>query len=244
MRTNFLSVHVCGGFILVAICVVRADTTLWYNGDLPSYGGGTLNEQASNYGVSVVYDDFTVDDPAGWVIDSLWSNDAMQITGVNQASWSIRSGMSVGNGGTVVSSGVGFATQISTGRFNPAIGFPEYCIQIIGLDITLSPGTYWLSVAPLVGGDSVVGGKFSSYLSRTSGANAIGTPPGNDGNSLFDDPSIGYNYRPVYMIDDYSMGMSGSVVPEPSCALLVVGGGLLLMARTWSGRVLKVPSNM
>jgi len=130
----------------------------------PSSGGGTVNEQASNVGASFVYDDFTVTDQAGWIVDRLWSNDAMQITGISQASWSIRSGMSVGNGGTIVSSGIGFVTQTPTGRVNPAFDFAEYTIQISGLNIYLPSGTYWLSVAPLVGSDS--GGLRKSYISR------------------------------------------------------------------------------
>lgn len=195
---------------------------------MPSGGGGTVNEQASTFGAAFVYDNFTVTDPTGWIVDSLWSNDAMQITGISQASWSIRSGMSVGNGGTVVSSGIGFATQTLTGRVNPAFGFAEYTIQISGLNVYLSPGTYWLSVAPLVGSDS--GGMRKSYISRTSGANAVGTPPGNDANSLFYYPSFGYNYASAFQAD-YSMGVGGSVVPEPSSLLLMAGGVLVLVIR-------------
>src|ERR1039458_3306637 len=132
MRTSFFLVYVCGGFVLAAVRSARADTVLWYNGDLRSGGGGTVNEQTSNVGVSFIYDNFTVTDPAGWIVDRLWSNDAMQLTGISQASWYIRSGMSVGNGGAVVSSGIGFATQTPTGRVNAAIGFTEYSIQISG----------------------------------------------------------------------------------------------------------------
>jgi len=228
MRTNFFLVYMCGGFVLAAICTARADDILWYNGDLPSSGGGTVNEQASNVGASFVYDDFTVTDQAGWIVDRLWSNDAMQITGISQASWSIRSGMSVGNGGTIVSSGIGFVTQTPTGRVNPAFDFAEYTIQISGLNIYLPSGTYWLSVAPLVGSDS--GGLRKSYISATTGANAVGTPPGNDAKSLFYSPWLGYNYKSSFL-DDYSMGVGGSVVPEPSCSLLMAGGVLVLVIR-------------
>jgi hypothetical protein len=228
MRTNFFLVYVCGGFVLAAVCTARADSVLWYNGDLRSGGGGTVNEQTSNVGVSFIYDNFTVTDPAGWIVDRLWSNDAMQLTGISQASWYIRSGMSVGNGGAVVSSGIGFATQTPTGRVNPAIGFTEYSIQISGLNVYLSPGTYWLSVAPLVGSES--GGMLKSYVSATSGANAVGTPPGNDANSLFYSPWLGYNYASAFQTD-YSMGIAGSVVPEPSYALLMAGGVSVFVIR-------------
>src|SRR4051794_16749528 len=101
---------------------------LWYNGDLQTGGGGAVNEETTNGGSFNIYDNFDVTAPGGWTIDTVWSSDSMQFTGVTQASWSIRTGMSVGNGGTVVASGVGAATQTPTGRSNPSRDFPEYTI--------------------------------------------------------------------------------------------------------------------
>ena len=226
MKTTLFKVYISSAFICAAACTLRANTILWYNGDLASGGGGTVNEQSTSIGVAFVYDDFTVTDPAGWIVDSVWSNDAMKVTGISQAFWSIRSGMSVGNGGSVVSSGIGSASQTPTGRVNPSLGFYEYTVQLSGLNIYLPPGTYWLSVAPLVGTDS--GGVHDSYISATTGANAIGTPPGNDGNSLFYDPSLGYNYRSGFL-GDYSMGVGGSAVPDgtSTTVLLLFSVGII-----------------
>jgi hypothetical protein len=204
----------------------RASMVLWYNGDLQTGGGGTVNEETTNGGSFNIFDNFNVTAPGGWTIDTVWSNDSMQITGITQASWSIRTGMSVGNPGTVIASGVGAATQTPTGRTNPSLGFAEYTIQVSGLNVPLAPGTYWLSVSPLVGADPTVtgGGVFRSYNSTTTGTNAVGTPPGDDADGLLYSPFLGYNYATFH--DDYSMGVAGvaqvASIPEPSPMVLAV----------------------
>jgi hypothetical protein len=206
--------------VLAGVVPARADLVLWYNGDVRSGGDGTVNEETTNRGSLNIYENFTVTDPAGWTIDRVWSNDSMQVTGINQASWSIRSGMSTGNGGTVIAGGISAATQTSTGRVNPSPGFPEYSIQVSGLSVYLPAGTYWLSVSPLVGEDT--GGVFKSYVSVTLGANAVGTPPGNDANSFINSSFLGYNFAPAFN-KDYSLGVAGVVgaVPEPTSIVLI-----------------------
>jgi len=210
----------------------RADIILWYNGDLPANGGGTVNEQGTGFFGSLnVYDNFNVTSPTGWTIDRIWSNDQMKITGITAAEWSIRSGMSAGNGGTVIASGTSPATQTATGRTGASLGFPEYTVQVSGLNVVLGPGTYWLSVSPLVGNDTASGGLFDSYNSATVGANAVGSPPGNDANGLFNSPVLGDNFAPMLM--DYSMGVAGTLgpaaVPEPS-AITLLGLAILILS--------------
>jgi hypothetical protein len=100
---------------------------------------------------------------------------------VQQATWEIRSGISEGNGGTLVASGTNAATQTATGRSLWGT-YPEYTIQVSGLDVTLAPGTYWLAVIPHGFGY----GRW--FCSTTSGANAVGTPPGNNDNAFFYGP--------------------------------------------------------
>jgi hypothetical protein len=41
----------------------------WYNGDLRTIGGATLNEQATNFGSIKNYDNVNVTSPSGWTID-------------------------------------------------------------------------------------------------------------------------------------------------------------------------------
>jgi len=225
-----------GAFAMVALSAAGADTTLWYNGDLRSGGGGTVNEETSNIGVANIYDDFNVTSPGGWIVDRVWSDNSMSYTGVSQASWSIRSGMSSGNPGTVVSSGISFATQAPTGRSNPSAGTPEYFIEVSGLNVYLAPGTYWLSVSPLVGNDPISSGYLRSYLSVTLGVNAVGAPTGNNGNSFIYWPYAGYNYSSTPFNEDYSLGLAGTVVPEPSTCAFAVSFGMLVLLREAQNR--------
>jgi len=86
---------------------------------------------------------------------------------VTQASWEIRSGMSAGNGGSVIAVGLSQAIQ----TYVPGIG--AYRIEVDGLQVQLASGTYWVSVTP-------VGPTYQqSYVCQTTGQNAIGMPPGN-----------------------------------------------------------------
>ena len=205
------------------------DTNLWYNGDYAG-GSGTVNEHA-NVGTAEIYDDFTVTSTDGWIIQQLWSNDCMSINGVTSAAWSIRSGLSAGSGGTIIAAGVSAAQQLPTGR-TAWWGYPEYTIEVNGLNIFLGPGTYWLSVSPLVGNDPLSNGQYESYISQSSGGNTIGTPAGNDGNSFLYDPPAGHNFSPDPFNEDYSMGIAGTVVPEPSSWIISITSGIcVLVAR-------------
>lgn len=211
----------------LSVSNAAADTVLWYNGDYAG-GSGTVNEQSTDEGPAYVYDDFTVTAAGGWTVQRIWSNDDMSLQGITSAVWSIRSGMPSGGGGTVIASGTSAATQTATGRTS-WWGFPEYTITVSGLNINLSPGTYWLSVSPLVGNDPLSNGYYDSYVSQTSGLNAVGTPAGNDGNSFEYDPAAGINYSPDRFNEDYSMGVAGvAVAPEPSCVALAALAAMTL----------------
>lgn len=223
------------GCLVLAPARANAGMILWYNGDLPANGGGTVNEQANNpIGALNTFDDFVVTDAAGWTIDTLWSNNQMDLTGIAQATWAIRSGVSVGNAGTLVAGGTAAATETATGRTGGATGFPEYTIEITGLNLYLAPGTYWLSVSPVVGAEDGSGGLFHSYNSATTGLNSINRPPSSIGNGLFNSTYLGYNF--ANFGNDYSMGVAGGVgnaVPEPST--MVMGGMGGLCALGYSG---------
>ncbi len=213
--------------ICFAMSDARADVVLWYNGDgRGPLTNATVNLESTNFGSANVYDDFVVDQP--WIVNRIWSNNAMNVIGVTQASWSIRSGVSTGNGGTVVASGISAATQSLTGRAgNP---YPtESRIEVSGLNVNLAPGRYWLSVSPNVGVSST--GILSSYLSATMKDNSIGSPNSTNGNSFLFWPAGGFNFENVGGLNlDYSMGVAGVVaVPEPSAGILF-GAGVLAVA--------------
>jgi hypothetical protein len=111
---------------------------------------------------------------------SVFSNNRMDFDRVTQASWEIRSGMSEGSLGNLVASGIGAADQTIIPQMGPFPNDPKigYRIQVDDLRVSLPPGRYWLSVAPV--------GKGESFISATRGRGAVGSPPGNNGLAYFD----------------------------------------------------------
>jgi hypothetical protein len=219
MKKSLLVVCTLISLLICAGSLPAVGATLWYNGDFNDVNG-LANGINISFTQAAVYDDFIVPS-GGWTINTVWSNNLMDVTGITSASWEIRSGVSAGNGGTLEASGTDAATQIATGR--SGFGYNEYTIQVAGLSVNLGPGTYWLNVCPIGSGSGW------SYNSTTSGANAIGQPPGNDGNSFFDSTYYGYVFAPTssqYGSDlDQSMGVGGNAVPLPP-SLLLLGSGL------------------
>jgi hypothetical protein len=212
---------------------------LWYNGDMDGRDAWT-NQTGSADGL--IYDDFIVPTGSTFTITGVFSNDAMyNHSAASTAHWEIRSGVSAGSGGTLLSSGDGADAVTSTGQ-NFLVGglsIPIYQNLVQVPTITLGAGTYWLAVAPDVSNQN-------SYIVTTSGANAIGTPPGNDGNSFFSSTFFSMSFVPTSDPSlegpgtwDYSMGVVGTatvVVPEPSSVImglmgLVISAGYLRTKR-------------
>jgi len=234
--------------------------TLWYNGD-PDGQGYRQNQfllPITRWGNGSILDDFTVPSTnVGWQIDTLWSYSLLDPTSFfSQVSWKIQT---VGFSpifsmllGTTVASGNSPATITPT-TFQVS-NRPVFRISVSGLDIHLDPGTYWLSIVPTYRSDSFPFGMlnlWSSYIVTTRGANAVGTPPGNNGNSysLF----AGYILSPD--TGDYSMGIEGraisesiaiegETIPEPSSMFSLLGfGALTLSFRWWRKQQLSLDAN-
>jgi hypothetical protein len=238
--------YVPGLLIVCGIwCVpsAQADPILWYNGNLDNRDAfSNQTSSVSPGGVDGrIYDDFIVPTGQSWTITSVFSNDvANPIQGGYSsatASWQILSGVSAGSGGTVVASGDGADSITATGRTSSVFApfaASEYKNQVGGLSVTLGPGTYWLSVAP------DTDGAVDSYwnISTTSGAGAIGNPPGNDGNSFFTSSFTGDYFTPTASLEgpgnwDYSMGVLGTAqpltsTPEPTSMTLLVAASFSL----------------
>lgn len=220
---------------------------LWYNGDNDnrdslaneSKVGVETGNDIGLLATSLVYDNFVVPVGQVWTLSSVFANELMDYNGaVTTATWQIRSGVSAGNGGTLVASGDTAATATINIPFNPALGLTGEQVSATVTGVTLTAGTYWLAVAP----DSTGVFADQAYIVTTSGANAVGTPAGNDGNSFITNnfPTSGpdaYNFTPTTTAlsgdgdgpkIDFSMGVNGTfapaAVPEPMSAVLVAMG--------------------
>jgi hypothetical protein len=197
--------------------------TLWYNGDFNGING-LANERNTIVTQAAVYDDFNVTS-AGWNVTAVFSHN-LENTTVTAAAWEIRTGVSEGNAGTLVASGTTNSPLVTLTWCH--FGFCEYQVEVTALNVHLNPGTYWLNVTPV--GNST--GR--SFNSTTNGANCVGTPCGNDQNAFFNSTYFGTYFTSTSNEGqpyDYSMGVIGAVVPEPSTvALFICGVGALLIA--------------
>ena len=206
--------------------------TLWYNGD---EDGRDAWSNQTDVGYSLVYDDFIVPIGDTYDITGVFSNDIMSDpAAATTAHWEIRAGVSSANGGTLVASGDGADTVTATGRsLNFGTPVNEYTNQV-AVNVILTAGTYWLAVAPDVAVQN-------SYITTTSGANAVGSPPGNDGDSFESSSYLSSYFVPMSNPSnegpgtwDYSMGIIGTdqtpaAVPEPFGATLLPIAGLIML---------------
>ena len=232
--------------IIFALLLVLAATTLWadcptcyfYSGDFgyvasPTARGylnpdGLANENdaivgGDPYGAAT-YQNFVVN--GGITVTGLFTNN---LSGLNPSTgyWEIRSGVSEGNGGTLIASGTGAMMQTPTGR--SAYGYTEYQDLVSGLSVNLTPDTYWFSVVP-----NDVNNANRSFNSNTTGWNSVGTEITNEQyfNSAFfgADFTNALNEGPDY--PRFSSGVfaqsfhSVPAVPEPS-SLVLLGSSLL-----------------
>lgn len=225
MKLNKMVVQVATVAVMAFSVPTTAQAQLWYNGDLDRFDGlwSGSNASVSAY----TYDNFVVTG-AGWTINSIFGN-FLSNGSWSTASYEIRTGISVGNGGTIVTSGTGVAaTQTATG--NTAFGLTEYLTTISGLSIFLNPGTYWLGIAPISTGSSGI------YVATTSGAN--GSTPNIDDISYFNSAYFGKDFVNASsqfrgQTVDFSYGVDGAgggtstendVVPEPATMTLLATG--------------------
>jgi len=213
----------------------KASGMLWYNGDSDGRDG-LVNQTGSPDGY--VYDNFIVPSGYTWTINSVYSNDLLT-TSVSTAYWEIRSGVSSGVGGTLLYSGDGADSQTATGKsynFNGVVSVSEYTNAVSVSGVTLNPGTYWLAVVPDASGFYYGGA--ATFIDTTSGTNAVGMPPGNDGNSYLSSVFFGDTFVPLSTIEgdttqnwDVSMGVNGIATPlvvaEPHSIVMALTGLVL-----------------
>ena len=126
MKLNQLVLRVAAVAVVGMSRPTSAQAQLWYNGDINGVNA-LSSERNTVVSQSMAYDNFVVTG-AGWTINSVFGNFLANFAW-STADYEIRTGVSVGNGGTVVASGSGFAaSQVATG--NTAFGFTEYTATI------------------------------------------------------------------------------------------------------------------
>lgn len=191
---------------------------LFYGGDLNGTwadANAVANDNTLLVSNTPTFIPFTVGSP-GWSVTGLFTN--VVTYGYNridpaQANWSISTGMSDGNAGTVIASGTSSATFTTTGRHGFGSHY-EYTV-LVNLDppVDLAPGQYWLSVVPqcTVTGNNCESAQY--FVSNTQGANSYG-PPEPSGMSFLNSMLFGHSYSNVC-----------DLVSAPACNLF--SGGVL-----------------
>ena len=128
---------------------------LFYGGDFDSngpYPNALPNQDAIDNGQAAVYVPFAVPPNQTWTVAGLFSNNMSTASIIDppQVQWSISTGISQGNPGTVIASGTTKASFTPTGRSWE--GMNEYtALGLLNADetFTLTPGHYWMSVVPV-----------------------------------------------------------------------------------------------
>jgi hypothetical protein len=135
---------------------------LFYGGDFDPNGPApnALLNQETDSASATIYIPFAVPPNQTWTVAGFFSNNLVLGTPLlspPQIEWSISTGISQGNGGTLIASGTAKATLTPTGRSWD--GMNEYtALGRLNTNqlVTLTPGHYWMTAVPVCISECVV----------------------------------------------------------------------------------------
>ena len=227
-----LSKPLAASVLALVLAATPARAQLWYNGNWNGSSVMLPSERDLWVPDTRIYDDFLVTG-GGWNVTTLFG-DFLSSLAPTQAYWEVRSGVSAGNGGTLLFSGT---SNISWSLLGPGLwGDDLYRATINGLNLNLSAGTYWMAIAPV---QSAYGRAYAVGTSGTGGVNPL-----QDGNSYWDSQTFSKNFVATSSHfgrnTDFAYGVGGTaqvaslveqsviVNPEPGTLVLMgTGFGLL-----------------
>ena len=185
-------------------CRLTGAGCLFYGGDFDANSpnaNGLANENDIIVSDARTYTAFIVPTGRIWTVTGALGNHLSSVSVIDpaQAKWEIRSGVSSGNGGVLLSSGTANAGYHATGR--SGFGLTEYTVRIpISPSVVLTAGTYWVTVIPQCtnpnNSQCPNARYFLSDVTGTPPPHAKGAQPKDD--AFFDSPYFGYSFYPTW----------------------------------------------
>jgi hypothetical protein len=209
-HSRILATQLCFALAIPSLTsALRADT-LFYGGDPQNGGAAYLNQYNYTSPDVAHYVNFIIPTDETWEISGLFANTVYNLDNAfpqnspqnTQALYEIRSGVSAGNEGTLLSSGTASAIPVPMG-FSYA-GYNGFRIEVaFPASVSLSTGSYWAAIVPIGSGNEF------AFMYPTDGVNRIG-PIGNQSNFFTIDAGP-FDPDPYA----YSLGVRGHSVPNP-----------------------------